>query len=195
MPFEENFLTSESADVKKIFYLWLLVPFNERSPFAERDQVFPDREKSPEGEKDMRQYETILIVNPTLVEETNREVINKFKNVIERQKGVVVKVEEWGNQRLAYNLKKLDKGFYVLINYCGEAGVTSELERELKLDDRVLKFQTVKLAEGVDPQSLMAKETEGKKEPEAKEIQAAPAPAEPAETQGEQTPQEVKSDV
>ena len=143
----------------------------------------------------MRQYETIFIVNPTLVEETNREVINKFTSVIERQKGVVVKIEEWGNQRLAYNVKKLDKGFYVLVNYCGEAGVTSELERELKLDDRVLKFQTVKLAEGVDPQSLISKDKEGKKEPEAKESQETPTPAVPAETQGEQSPQEVKSDV
>jgi small subunit ribosomal protein S6 len=149
----------------------------------------------------MRQYETIFIVNPTLVEDSYREAVNKFKSVVERQKGVVVKVEEWGNQRLAYAVKKFDKGLYVLINYCGEAGVTSELERELKLDDRVLKFQTVKLAEAVDPQSLMAKETEGKKEPEAKEGQETPAPAVPAvpavpvETQREQSPQEVKSDV
>jgi small subunit ribosomal protein S6 len=143
----------------------------------------------------MRQYETIFIVNPTLVEETYREVVNKFKNSIEKQKGVIVKAEEWGTQRLAYAVKKFDRGAYVLFNYCGDAGVTSELERDLKLDDRVLKYQTVKLAEEVDPQALMAKEKEGKKEPEAKEIKEIPVQAVPVENNREQSAQEVKSDV
>jgi len=143
----------------------------------------------------MRQYETIFIVNPTLVEETYREVVNKFKNTIEKQKGVMVKAEEWGTQRLAYTVRKFDKGAYVLFNYCGDAGVSSELERDLKLDDRVLKYQTVKLEEDVDPQALMPKETEGKKEPEAKEIKETPVQAVPAENNKEQSAQEVKSDV
>ena len=140
----------------------------------------------------MRQYETIFIVNPTLVEETYREVVNKFKNTIEKQKGAIVKAEEWGTQRLAYTVKKFDKGAYVLFNYCGDAGVSSELERELKLDDRVLKYQTVKLDEDVDPQALMTKE----KEPEVKEIkETPPAQAVPVENNKEQPAQEVKSDV
>jgi small subunit ribosomal protein S6 len=143
----------------------------------------------------MRQYETIFIVNPTLVEETYREVVNKFKNTIEKQKGVIVKAEEWGTQRLAYTVKKFDRGAYVLLNYCGDAGVTSELERDLKLDDRVIKYQTVKLAEEVDPQVLMTKEKEGKKEPETKEIKETPAQAVPVENNREQSAQEVKSDV
>jgi len=153
----------------------------------------------------MRQYETIFVVNPTLAEETYREVVNKFKNVIEKQKGVIVKAAEWGTQRLAYAVKKFDKGAYVLFNYCGGAGVTSELERELKLDDRILKYQTVKIAEDVDPQALTAKEKEGKKEPEAKEskepplqappLQAPPVQAVPVEDNREQSAQEVKSDV
>jgi small subunit ribosomal protein S6 len=143
----------------------------------------------------MRQYETIFVVNPTLVEETYREVVNKFKNTIEKQKGVIVKAEEWGTQRLAYTVKKFDRGAYVLLNYCGDAGVTSELERDLKLDDRVIKYQTVKLAEEVDPQALMTKEKEGKKEPETKEIKETPAQAVPVENNREQSAQEVKSDV
>ncbi len=143
----------------------------------------------------MRQYETIFVINPTLVEETYREVVNKFKNVIEKQKGVIVKVEEWGNQRLAYTLKKFDKGFYVLFNYCADAGVTAEFERELKLDDRILLYQTAKLAEGVDPQALIAKEKEGKKEPQARESQETPTQEMPAENDRDQSAQEVKSNV
>jgi small subunit ribosomal protein S6 len=143
----------------------------------------------------MRQYETIFVVNPTLAEETYREVVSKFKNIIERQKAVIVKAEEWGTQRLAYTVKKFDRGVYVLFNYCGDAGVTSELERELKLDDRILKYQTVKLADEVDPQALMAKQKEGKKEPEAKESIQDPAQAVPVETNPEQSAEEVKSNV
>ena len=143
----------------------------------------------------MRQYETIFVVNPTLAEETYREVVNKFKNIIEKQKGVIVKADEWGTHRLAYAVKKFDKGVYVIFNYCGDAGVSSELERDLKLDDRVLKYQTVKLAEDVDPQALMAKEKEGKKEPEAKESKETPAQAVPVENNREQSAQEVKSHV
>jgi len=143
----------------------------------------------------MRQYETIFVVNPTLTEETYREAVNKLKNVIEKQKGVIVKAEEWGTQRLAYSVKKFDRGAYVLFNYCGDAGVTSELERELKLDDRILKYQTVRLAEEVDPQTLMTKEKELKKEPEAKEIKEPPVQAVPAENISGQAVQEVKSDV
>ena len=112
----------------------------------------------------MRHYETIYIIKPDLTDEDCREVIKKFSNLIEKQKGVIVKVEEWGNQKLAYEVKKFDKGYYVLMNYCGEPRITAELERNLKLDDRVLKCQTVKLGEKVDPQALILKEKEAKKE-------------------------------
>jgi len=114
----------------------------------------------PEGERDMRQYETIYIVDPNLSEEEYGEVIRKFNNLIEKQKGVIIKTDEWGTQRLAYKVKKFDKGSYVLINYCGNAGITVELERDLKLDARILKYQTVNLADNVDPQELIFKEKE-----------------------------------
>lgn len=108
----------------------------------------------------MRQYETIYIVDPNLSEEEYGEVIRKFNNLIEKQKGVIIKTDEWGTQRLAYKVKKFDKGSYVLINYCGNAGITVELERDLKLDARILKYQTVNLADNVDPQELIFKEKE-----------------------------------
>ena len=114
----------------------------------------------------MRQYETIYIINPDVTEEDYGEVIKKVNDLIEKQKGVIIKVEEWGKQKLAYLLKKFDKGSYVSMNYCGEPGVTQELERDLKLDDRILKYQTIKIADKVDPQELILKEKE--KENEAK---------------------------
>jgi small subunit ribosomal protein S6 len=109
----------------------------------------------------MRYYETLYIIRPNLAEDGYGEVIEKFKSSIDKQKGVVVKVDEWGSQRLAYRIKKFDKGSYVLMEYCGEPGVTAELERDLKLDDRVLKYQTLKMADNVDPQELVPEEEVG----------------------------------
>ena len=120
----------------------------------------------------MKHYETLYIVNPELDEENYKAVIDKFRDLIEKEKGVIVKLEEWGKQRLAYLVKKFDQGAYVLMDYCGGPGVTAVLERDLKLDDRILKFQTVKLADEVDPEALVQKEEEAKKEIAEKEEEA-----------------------
>lgn len=119
----------------------------------------------------MRRYETIYIVDPTIKDEDHQEVIKKFQNLVEKEKGVFIKVNEWGKQRLAYEIKNFDKGSYILMDYCGDSGITAKLERDLKLDDRVLKYQTVKLADKVDPQELMREEQEAKKGSEIKEVQ------------------------
>ncbi len=111
----------------------------------------------------MRRYETLYIVNPNLADEDYKEAITKFNSLIEKQKGIIVKVQEWGKQRLAYEVKKLDKGSYVLMDYCGEPEITAELERALKLDERVLMFQTIKLADKVDHQELILKAKEAEK--------------------------------
>ena len=98
-----------------------------------------------------------------LSDEDYKAVLDKFSNLIEKLKGVMIKVEEWGKQKLAYKVKKFDKGSYVLFDYCGESGLTAEFGRDLKLDDRVIKFQTVKLADTVDPEELLQKEQEAKR--------------------------------
>ena len=120
----------------------------------------------------MKHYETLYIVNPELDEEDHKAVVGKFKDLIEKEKGVIVKLEEWGKQRLAYQIKKLDQGAYILLDYCGGPGITAVLERDLKLDDRILKYQTVKLADDVDPQTLVQKEEEIKEETAPTEDQA-----------------------
>ncbi|MBW1766475.1 MAG: 30S ribosomal protein S6 [Deltaproteobacteria bacterium] len=119
----------------------------------------------------MRHYETIYIVNPNLADEEYKEAVKKFNSLVEKKKGIIIKVQEWGKQRLAYEVKKFDKGSYVMMDYCGETEITAELERDLKLDDRVLMCQTIKLANKVDPQELILKAKEAEKESVAKEAQ------------------------
>jgi small subunit ribosomal protein S6 len=110
----------------------------------------------------MRQYETIFIVDPDLSDEEYQAALAKSNEVIEKQKGVIVKVQEWGKQRLAYPIKRKEKGSYVVLNYCGDGGASAELERLLKLDERILKAMTIKLEESVDPEELLRKEKEAR---------------------------------
>lgn len=138
----------------------------------------------------MRHYETIYIVNPNLSDEDVELVNEKFKTLIEAQKGVVIKLQDWGKQRLAYEIKKYDKGTYFLLDFCGELGLTSELARNLKLDERVLKFQTVKLEDYADPQELIKQEEA--KHQESKPKEEAPSQEEDQENNSPVTEEKIE---
>jgi small subunit ribosomal protein S6 len=88
----------------------------------------------------MRYYETLYLINPELAEEDCRGVIDKFNSLIEKNNGVVIKVDEWGKKTLAYQIKKFDKGYYVLLQYCGEPGLLTELRDNA--DPEALKPKT-----------------------------------------------------
>ena len=108
----------------------------------------------------MNHYETIYIVNPTLDDDSLKEAIDKFSDLIKKLKGSIVKVNEWGKRKLAYEVKRFDKGYYVVLDFCALPKMLTELERNLKLDDRILKYITVKIDENVDPKDLVSKEKE-----------------------------------
>ena len=124
----------------------------------------------------MRRYETIFIVPADLTEDEINALIERYHSLITKNKGMVIKVEKWGKRKLAYEIKKQIRGFYVLMDLVSLHAVITELERNFKIDDKVLKFMTIKKEEAVD-----LKEIE-------KEIAAASAPPEAAET-GTKTPE------
>lgn len=142
----------------------------------------------------MRHYETLYIVSPELSDEDYKAVLNKYKDLIDREKGVIVRLDEWGKRKLAYELRNFDNGSYVLMDYCGGPGITVELERDLKLDDRVLKYQTVKRADNVDPEALIRKQKEAEKETATTEDQA-PEKEEAIQDEGIESDQEVNNGV
>lgn len=102
----------------------------------------------------MRYYETLYLINPDLAEEDYQGVSRKFTELLGKQKGELIEVQDWGKRPLAYDVKKYDKAYFVLLRFCGESLVPEELQREMRLDDRVLKYQTVKLSDEADPESL-----------------------------------------
>jgi small subunit ribosomal protein S6 len=99
----------------------------------------------------LREYETIYILRPDAPEATIAEVNKKIRGIIETNGGQLLKVENWGKRRLAYEVRKHFKGTYLFWSYLGKAGLVDEVERNLKIADSVIRFYTVKLNENVDP--------------------------------------------
>lgn len=90
-------------------------------------------------------YETIIIFKPTLSDEEIEKAVNKIKEIISKEKGEVITVENWGKRKLAYDVKKQKKGNYILLRYKGKGTIVTELERNCRLDDAVIRFLTVRL--------------------------------------------------
>jgi small subunit ribosomal protein S6 len=118
----------------------------------------------------MRRYETIFIVTPDSPEEDLKAVSSKFQGMVASMDGVVTSYEEQGKKRLAYSVKKQDKGYYVLMDYLGSSDLVTEIERNMRLDDRILKYLTVKLADKVDPESVKEQAVERQEAAESAEV-------------------------
>ena len=95
----------------------------------------------------MRKYETIFILDPDLEEEQALSTIEKVKGIITQANGEILKAEDWGKRKLAYDVKKKSKGHYILIHFLGSPALLSELERNFRVMDAVIKFQSVRLGE------------------------------------------------
>jgi len=130
----------------------------------------------------LRRYETILIAHVDLSEDELSGLIARYSSIIADQKGILVKVERWGKRRLAYMIKKQARGFYILIDYAGESAVVNEVERNLKINDKILKFMTVLKEDKVDAAALEKEIAEAAQKTETKEEVKAAAPETPPAT-------------
>lgn len=93
----------------------------------------------------MRKYETIFILQPDLGEEDIKSVTAKVQDVIASFTGDCVKLDDWGIRKLAYPIKKCARGRYYYLRFDGGPKLTAELERRLRLDEKVLRYQTVNI--------------------------------------------------
>jgi len=99
----------------------------------------------------VREYETIFILRGDVDPDSAQRVSQRVAEVIEREKGTLVKVESWGRRRLAYEIAKQRRGVYTYIKYLGGGSVVNELERNLRMLDPVIRFQTVLLRSDLVP--------------------------------------------
>lgn len=97
-----------------------------------------------------REYETIYILRPNTPNEGVAEVNNRIKGIIEGMGGKIIKVDNWGKRRLAYEVAKERKGIYLYWQYLAQPGVVEETERNLRMLDSVIRYLSIKVDENID---------------------------------------------
>jgi len=129
----------------------------------------------------MRHYEIVFIVHPDQSEQVPA-MIERYRTMVAARKGHIHRLEDWGRRQLAYQIQKVHKAHYVLMNIECDQETLNELEHAFKFNDAVLRHLVVAMNEAVVTPSPMMKEekarslTHGKDA--AKEGDAAPRPAE-----------------
>ena len=93
----------------------------------------------------MNKYETVFILTPVLSDDQAKETVAKFKKVLADKGAEIVNEETWGLKKLAYQIEKKTSGFYFLIEFNAEPVVIKKLETAYRRDEKVIRFQTVKL--------------------------------------------------
>jgi small subunit ribosomal protein S6 len=102
----------------------------------------------------MRRYETIFIVRPNVAEDEIEAITRKATATIEGDGGTILRINNWGLKKLAYLIKKESQGYYVYLDYAGIPVSVAEIERIFRIDDRILKYLTVKLSDSCDPEAV-----------------------------------------
>ena len=140
----------------------------------------------------MRRYETIVIIDPDLSKEAETPILERVNDLIPQFGGTLIETDDWGVRKLAYDIKKKNRGHYVRLDFCGDGALVQEMERFFKIDDKVMKFMTVLLDEDADLDAIqaeMAEKTAGtdQAEAEATEEKAETSDASESDSEPEKT--------
>ena len=141
----------------------------------------------------MNKYELVYIIDPAVDEEGRKALVERFSTLIADQGGTVEKVEEWVKRRLAYAIDYKTEGYYVLVQFSSGSELPLELERNLKINDQVIRYQVIRLYQrkvGIKPraprpQFNQAPAAEAPAAEAPAEAPAAEAPAEANDTDAE----------
>ncbi len=137
----------------------------------------------------MKRYETIYITHPELSEEEISELQQKIGSILTSYKGDLVKLEDWGTKKLTYEIRKNTRGHFFLMEYVSNPDLIRELERNLRLNDRVLRFQTVRTSDHVSPEALLAIKDSATADKVAKVTEKPPEPPSPEKAPEQAVPE------
>jgi small subunit ribosomal protein S6 len=103
----------------------------------------------------LREYETIYILRPEATDDAVEKLNGRVKGVLDQASARVLRHEVWGKKKLAYEVKKNQKGIFIYLHFLSGNALVAELERNFRMWEDVIKFQTVKLHEEVDADARM----------------------------------------
>ncbi|MEN8188304.1 MAG: 30S ribosomal protein S6 [Thermodesulfobacteriota bacterium] len=140
----------------------------------------------------MRRYETIYILHPNLSEDEITSRIDSANEIITGEQGTIINLDRWGMRKLAYLIKKEKQGYYVFCDYATAPTAVSEMERKFRIDEGILKYMTVKLADDISAEEVEAAKGELAARKEAEEAEEAKK-AEEAEATAEENKKPVEA--
>ncbi len=95
----------------------------------------------------MKKYELALVVSAKVEDEVREATVEKAKEAITSVGGQITNVDEWGKKQLAYEIQKMNEGFYYFIQFDAETDIPAQLEQRLRIMDNVLRYLVVKAEE------------------------------------------------
>lgn len=111
----------------------------------------------------LNEYETIYVARPDLTDDVMGKITSRYEQVVTDNAGTILVSEDWGKRKLAYIVRKHQRGHYIYLNYVGPSTLVAEMERSLGLEDDLLRFLTVKLDDDVEIESRRALAEERKR--------------------------------
>ncbi len=122
----------------------------------------------------MNYYEKVIILDTNLDDSAVEDTVGKFKDVIAKRGGEILKTENWGRRKLAYLLNKHQKGNYIMLLFKAPSATIAELERLCKVIDSVIKFMVVKLTKKKQIEAVLSALIQASAKSEVKDV---PKPA------------------
>ena len=128
----------------------------------------------------MRHYEVVFLVHPDQSEQVPA-MVERYRNMIESENGIIHRLEDWGRRQLAYPINKIHKAHYVLMNIECNQNALDQLNENFRFNDAVLRNMIISRKGADTGASFLAKEDEASSKPVA--AAEAPAPAEESKTE------------
>jgi len=136
----------------------------------------------------VREYETTVIIQPEISDEAVQEFCGRLDSIVETDGGIRLMYDDQGRRRMAYEIENFQKGRYLMLHFLDDGGAVPTLERALRLDDSVLRFLTVQVANDVP--DIEARKLEASEEVRIREQKAAERAAREAEQAAERAARE-----
>jgi len=92
----------------------------------------------------MNHYELLFVLKPTLTDEETKAQIAKIQDSVTAQEATIVATDDIGMRKLAYPVEKNERGYYTVVYFQAPGAAISEIERQLRINEEILKFMTVK---------------------------------------------------